>query len=87
MIKEGTVMAYVIQLTSYFGNDVTNEPLYDRFFGYYAADGRACEQVTSLDNAARFETRAKAIWTAQHSKLRACNMCTVMSETRAAKFI
>lgn len=80
-------MAYVIQLTSYFGNDVTNEPLYDRFFGYYAADGRACEQITSLDNAARFETRAKAIWTARHSKLRACNMCTVMSETRAAKFI
>ena len=81
-------MIYVIQLTSTFGNEYTNEPMYDRFLGYYAADGRACEQVVSFKNSAKFPTKEKAEFVARHMvHLGANNVAKVMSEVEAEKWI
>lgn len=80
-------MLNVIQLTSIFGNEYTNEPIYDRFLGYYVADGRACEQVVSLKNAAKF-SKEKAEFVARHMvKLGAINVVKVMNEEEAEKYI
>lgn len=81
-------MLYVIQLTSTFGNEYSNEPMYDRFLGYYVADGRACEQVVSLKNAAKFPSKEKAEFVARHMvHLGAINVAQVMSEVEVEKWI